>query len=286
MRRAPSAAGRIAAAPAPPAGEAADGAPLLGPADPPPCVVVNGAAASPVVLACDHAGNAVPRALAGLGLPPSELERHIAWDNGAADVARRLASRLDACCVMAGYSRLVIDCNRMPGHETSIPVESDGTRVPGNAALGPQDRARRRAAVFAPYHRALAERLEAVRAGGRRPVLLAIHSFTPVLDGVARPWQVAVLWGRDDTVPAPLLSALRARGDLTVGDNQPYSGREHYGYTMNVHGVGGGIPHALIEIRSDLIADPDGVDRYAAIVGEAIETALLRIGSDPGETAP
>ena len=253
---------------------------LLSPSDPPACTVVNPDAAGRVVLACDHASNAIPRALNGLGLPRAEIERHIAWDEGAADVARLLALRLDARCVMAGYSRLVIDCNRAPDNETSIPTTSDGTDVPGNAGLGAQDRTGRRSAVFEPYHRMLAGALDEVRARGQEPVLIAVHSFTPVMDGLARPWHIAVLWADDGRIPVPLMAALSARGDLVVGDNEPYSGREQYGYTMDIHAGAADIPHALIEIRADQIADAAGVARYGEILAQAIETALAGLGTD------
>ena len=252
---------------------------LLGATDPPACTVVNAEAAGRVVLACDHASNAIPRVLDGLGLPPGELERQIAWDEGACEVARRLAARLDARCVMAGYSRLVIDCNRAPDNETSIPAISDGTVVPGNAGLGAQDRARRRAAVFEPYHRTLAGALDAVCARGQMPVLIAVHSFTPVMDGLARPWHVAVLWAHDARIPVPLIAALRASGGLMVGDNEPYSGREQYGYTMDVHAGTADIPHALIEIRADQIADAAGIARYGEILARAIEAVLAGLGT-------
>lgn len=245
--------------------------------DLPPFTIENPDGASPVVLACDHASNAVPRALKGLGLAERELRRHIAWDQGAAEVTRGLSRRLDAAAVLAGYSRLAIDCNRDPGHETSIAAVSDGTAVPGNEGIDEDARAARRRALFDPYHAALAGTLNRVRERGRMPVLIAVHSFTPVLAGKARPWQISVLWGYDPRVPVPLLAALRARGDLSVGDNVPYSGRNRHGHTIKVHGSRVGTPHALVEIRADEIADPQGAARYVDILGEALETALAQL---------
>ena len=260
---------------------------LLGAADPPPFTVVGPDAAGPVVLTCDHAANTVPEALGGLGLPPAALEGHIAWDEGAAEVARLMARRLDAVCVMSGYSRLVIDCNRTPGHETSIVAESDGVVVPGNRGLGERERVLRRRTFFDPYHRAVAAALDAVRARGQRPLLIAVHSFTPVMDGQARPWQVAVLWNDDPRVPEPLLAALRARGDLVVGDNVPYSGRERHGYTIIAHAERVDVPNALIEIRADQIADREGIARYAGILSEALEPVIAGLAdSRPAEPEP
>ena len=250
---------------------------MLTESEPPPFTVENPGGASPIVLACDHASNLVPHALRGLGLVERELHRHIAWDQGAAAVTRGLSERLDATAVLAGYSRLVIDCNRSPEHETSIAEVSDGTTVPGNVGISEQARAARKHALFDPYHAALAGVLEAARRRGRLPVLICIHSFTPVLAGSPRPWQVSVLWGYDPRVPVPLLAALRRRGDLEVGDNQPYSGRNRHGHTIKVHGSRTGTPHALIEIRADQVADSNGTARYVDILAGALETVLTQL---------
>ena len=245
--------------------------------EPPPFTIENPDGASPIVLACDHASNRVPHSLKGLGLVERELHRHIAWDQGAAEVTLGLSRRLDATAVLSGYSRLAIDCNRSPGHETSIAEKSDGTVVPGNLGIGDDEREARRRALFDPYHAALDGALD--RAGGRggMPVLIAVHSFTPVMAGKARPWQISILWGYDPRVPVPLLAALRARGDLVIGDNEPYSGRKGQGHTIRVHGARRGIPHALIEMRADQVADPDGAARFTDILGDALESVLTQL---------
>jgi len=160
-----------------------------------------------VLLTCDHASNAVPRALGGLGLGEAALSDHIGWDIGAAAVTRPLARVLDAPAILSGYSRLVVDCHRDPGDPTSIPAVSDGVSIPGNRDLSPEARAARIAACFAPYHAAIAARLDGVLAGGRVPALLSIHSFTPVMQGVARPWHIGILWDKDPRIPLPLLAA-------------------------------------------------------------------------------
>lgn len=250
---------------------------MLDDREPPPFTIENPDGASPIVLACDHASNAVPRSLGGLGLAERELHRHIAWDRGAAEVTRGLSERLDATAVLSGYSRLVIDCNRSPGHETSIPEKSDGTSVPGNIGIDNDEREARKHALFDPYHAALDRTLDRARERGRMPVLIAVHSFTPVMAGKARPWQISVLWGYDPRVPVPLLAALGARGDLVVGDNVPYSGRKGQGHTIRVHGARRGIPHALIEMRADEVADTDGTDRFVDILGGALESVLTHL---------
>ncbi len=248
---------------------------LLGPNDPPPFTVVNPNGQALVVLVCDHASNAIPARLNQLGLSPADLERHIAWDIGAARVTRLLAERFDAPAVLGGYSRLVIDCNRPPGSPTSIAEVSDGTHVPGNKNISDFLIETRVNEVFLPYHYAITRMLaQRWRHGhGRAPALIAIHSFTPVMSGFRRPWHLGVLWNRDPRLALPLLERFQADPELCVGDNQPYSGRE-VGYTMDTHGGAAGLPHVEIEIRQDLLADPAGCKRWATLVGEVLEAAL------------
>ncbi|HOB61178.1 MAG TPA: N-formylglutamate amidohydrolase [Candidatus Competibacteraceae bacterium] len=247
---------------------------LLGPGDPPAFTVFNAAGRAPLVLVCDHASNRVPATLGQLGLGPAELSQHIAWDIGAAYVTRWLAERLDAPAVLAGFSRLVIDCNRAPGDPDSIVEVSDGVGVPGNRALDDLQAEARLDAVFWPYHHAVTQALShRWRHGQEAPALIAIHSFTPVMNGFARPWHIGVLWNRDPRLAEPLLARLRIQGDLCVGDNQPYSGRET-GFTMDAHGGAAGLPHVEIEIRQDLLADEDGCLCWAKVVGKALEAVL------------
>ena len=229
-----------------------------------------------MLLTCDHASNAIPRALDGLGLPPAALSQHIAWDIGAAAVTRRLAEALDAPALLTGYSRLVIDCNRDPGDPTSMPAVSDGVAVPGNRDLSKAARALRRAACFDPYHAAIAARLDALLAAGTVPALLSIHSFTPVMAGVPRPWHIGILWDKDGRMPQPLLAALRADPAITVGDNQPYSAREPAGYTVRQHAVQRGLPHVAIELRQDLVAGDEGARAWAARLATALRPILAR----------
>lgn len=242
------------------AGPAGD---LLTPDDPPPVEIFNDTAPAPLLLVCDHAARLVPRRLGRLGLDETAFGRHIAWDIGAAEVARRLAARLSAPLALSVYSRLVVDTNRRPGDPTAIPEESDGTPVPGNRGLTAVDRIARIVAMHEPYHAAIAARLAALRGRGIVPVLLSIHSFTPTFQGFARPWQIGVLWNRDGRLARPLMDRLAAAG-IVVGDNQPYSGQDRHGYTMPRHAEEAGLPHALIEIRQDLIDTPSGAELWAA----------------------
>jgi len=249
---------------------------LIAPDEAPSVEICQSEAATPLLLTCDHASNRVPRALDGLGLARGLLEQHIGWDIGAAMVTRRLALALDAAAVMSGYSRLVIDCNRDPDDPTSIPEVTDGVSVPGNRNLSAAARALRRRTCFDPYHAAIAARLDALVAAGLAPALLSIHSFTPVMNGVARPWHIGVLWDLDPRIPAPLLAALRADGLLEVGDNQPYSAREPAGYTVRHHAVARGLPHAAIELRQDLVASAEGATAWADRLAAALAPILAR----------
>ena len=253
---------------------------ILSPDDPPAVEVINPGGAAPAVLICDHGSNAVPLSLANLGLDQTALGRHIARDIGIAAVGRALAARLDAPLVLPGYSRLVIDLNRDPIDPTAICVISDRSIVPGNRHLAELDRAARIADLFRPYHHAVAERIDAHLAHGRHPVLISLHSFTPVIAGWGherqeRPWHIGVLFDRDERLAQPLLAALRRRGDLVVGENQPYSARNGHGYSLAVHGEGRGIRHVELEIRQDLIGDDVGATRLAGILAEALTPLLV-----------
>ena len=248
---------------------------LLGPGDPAPFEVLYPEGAARFALLCDHASNRVPRALDNLGLPAAELERHIAWDIGAAAVTRRLAAHFDAPAVLAGYSRLVIDCNRRLEDAQSILPLSDGTAIPGNRDLNERDAAARAAACFEPYHRACAGVLDRVEARGEVPPVVMMHTFTPDLNGTRRPWHAGVLWDGDDgRMAVPLLRALRARDGLHVGDNEPYSGTSRHGYTMPAHAARHGRANVQIEVRQDLVADEAGIERWSAILIETLTGVL------------
>ena len=203
------------------------------------------------VVTCDHASNRVPAEVAGgdLGLPPADMARHIAWDVGAAGVARTLAAALDAPVILSDFSRLVIDPNRGEDDPTLLMKIYDGSIIPANRHADAAEVERRLDLFHRPYHRALAG-LIAARAN---PVIVAIHSFTPQFVGrPPRPWHVGVLYAGDTRLAWPLLARLRDEPDLCVGDNEPYSGHLP-GDALDRHGVQPGRPHVLVEIRNDLI---------------------------------
>jgi predicted N-formylglutamate amidohydrolase len=262
------------------AGESGDT--LLAPDEPPPFELYRADGRADLLLVCDHASARVPRRLAGLGLAPPLLARHIAWDIGAAAVARGLALLLDAPLLLAGYSRLVIDCNRYLDDPSSIAQESDGVEVPGNRGLSPSDRAARAEMLFHPYQNAIAAALARRDADGPICPLIAVHSFTPVMSGKQRPWAIGILWDRDGRIAEPLMAALRADGDILVGDNEPYSAREPVGYTTVEHAESKGRPNVAVELRQDLVASEAGAAEWA----ERLARALGPILADPALHRP
>lgn len=248
--------------------------PLLAPDEPPPFEVVSAGAERCVLFVCDHASARIPRALGTLGLGSVDRGRHIAWDIGAEGVTRLLVRRFEAPALLANYSRLVIDLNRAPDDPTLIPVISDGTIVPGNRDLTPEAVAQRVDSLFRPYHAAIDDHLRAMKERCEVPVLVSIHSFTPAHKGELRPWHVGVLWDEDGSLAIPFMDGLRARPGISVGDNKPYSGRDHYAYTVYYHARKNRLPELAIEIRQDLVGAPEGISEWAEILGDVIEPIL------------
>ncbi len=250
---------------------------LLASDEPPPVRVLRPRGTSDFVLAADHAGRLIPRALGTLGVATSELTRHIAWDIGIAAVTEALSELLDATAVLQTYSRLVIDCNRAPGHPTSIPPISELTPVPGNEGLSEADREARQQAIFDPYHAAITGLLDERGAAGQRSVLVAMHSFTPVFKGVARSVEVGVLYHHETPLSRIMVELLRAEGDLAVGANEPYAITDDSDYTVPVHGETRGIDHVEIEIRQDLISDGGGQADWARRMARLLTAAGKRM---------
>jgi predicted N-formylglutamate amidohydrolase len=244
---------------------------LLTAQDPCPVRVLRETGASDIFLTADHAGRAIPAALGDLGVSEAERQRHIAWDIGIAGVTERLSELLDATAVLQVYSRLVIDCNRHPSWATAMPEISEHTPIPGNGGLSPQARADRVAAIFTPYHDRIRALLDA--RGGRRTVLVAMHSFTPSFKGESRAMHVGVLYNRDARLAAILLDLLRREADLVVGDNAPYAVTEDSDYGVPTHGEKRGLAHVEIEIRQDLIVTPEGQAAWAQRFARLLKAA-------------
>ena len=263
----------------------------LTPQDPPVASVLNRQARAPYVVLADHGGRAIPEALHNLGLPDSALERHIAYDIGALELAKALSASLDAPLVWANYSRLVVDVNRTEASATLIPQVSDGQHIPGNQSLTSAHIDARKELLLRPYHQAIQALLAERADNGLFSAVISVHSFTPTMQGAVRPWHVGVLWDKDGGMVAPVIAHLRGRGNLAVGDNEPYSARGIEGYTMAAHAEAHSRPNVLFEVRQDLLATSAGIVQWANTLSAAIRSAgdvtqLLPSSDNTGPLGP
>ncbi|SFQ24858.1 Predicted N-formylglutamate amidohydrolase [Bradyrhizobium sp. Ghvi] len=252
----------------------------LGNDDPSPVEILHAKAHSEFLLMCEHGGRKVPKCLGDLGVDRSEMDRHIAYDVGAEAVARRVASALCAPLFIQPYSRLVVDCNRPPEAADLIPEVSDGTKIPGNLGLTREEQSLRFEQIHRPFHEAVSAGLDRVTARGQQPVLLTIHSFTPIMrrTGEVREIEFCISCNRDDRLAKAMLFEVRAAYPaVNVGFNDPYPVTDMEDYAIPVHGERRGIPHVLVEVRSDLISDEAGQTKWAHIVSSTIRAAVERV---------
>lgn len=227
---------------------------------------------SQIIVLCDHASNFIPDDVNNgcLGLSKTDMERHIAFDIGAAGVSRRLGEILDATVLLSNFSRLVIDPNRGEDDPTLLMRLYDGTLIPANRHADEAEKQRRLDLCHRPYHRAARE----LYAARKNPIMIAVHSFTPQLRGrPPRPWEIGILFAEDQRLSTPLLMSLMQNSDLCIGENQPYSGKLD-GDTMDQHAVANGHLHALIEVRNDLIETPEGQNKWAEILAPHLKHAI------------
>jgi len=251
---------------------------LLARGERPPFRVRNAGARARLLFVADHAGVAIPARLAGLGLPRARLASHIAVDVGVGAVGRRLATSLGATLIEQRFSRLVIDCNRDPARPDSICETSDGVAIPGNLALGPEARGRRIDEVFGPYHRRIERELDARAAAGTPTLFVSLHSFTPMLQGFARPWRLGVLHMNDSPFSAAVLRRLRsALSPEEVGDNQPYR-MDGTDFTVPRHALARGLDYLELEIRQDLIDAAAGALSMARLLSDVLPAAAADMG--------
>lgn len=262
----------------PAAGDIDNPSEFLAAHEPPPCVVLNCDARTPMLLVCDHASWRLPASLGDMGLDPPARRCHLAVDIGAGTLTRLLAARLSVTAVLCQYSRLVVDCNRELLDPSAFLEFGDGIVIPGNRNLTPEQKEIRANAIYWPYHRAIDDEIARLKSYGTSPAMLSIHSFTPVLNGVARPWQMGVLWDVDKRLAEVFLKALGDAG-LLVGDNEPYSGKAPQDFTIDHHAEANGLPHVGIEIRQDLIADQAGVDKIADVFVHIMRTIPAKISA-------
>ncbi len=242
----------------------------------PPARVCNGHARAPILLLCDHATNAIPKAFENLGLQPDQLNTHVAFDPGAAPLTAAMAEALDAAYVLCGYSRLLIDVNRALSDPDSIVTENDGIRVPGNEGLTTEDRSGRVAHIYEPYHEAVASTLAWRLKERGAQVVVSVHSFASRMRGIERPWDVGVVFNRDRRLARALVGELVGvgkRAKLTIGLNEPYSPNDRVYHTLERHAETRGLPCVMVEIRNDELTTCESRQRWA----DRLAAALRRI---------
>ncbi len=250
---------------------------LLAADEPGPFRVINPLAELPILLVCDHASSRFPKSLGDMGLDPFARRCHLAIDIGAGGLTESLAESLGVTAVVQNYSRLVVDCNRHLMDPSAFLEFGDGILVPGNHNLHGEQKELRASTLYWPYHCAIDEQVQRLRKLGPLPAFISIHSFTPVLNGESRPWQISVLWDKDETVKQVFLEGFRDAG-YYVGDNVPYSGKAPQDFTIDHHAEEIGLPHVGLEIRQDLIDDEEGIVQVAGVMHKIIESLPERIG--------
>jgi len=249
---------------------------LLSAYEPGPFKIINPLASQPLLLVCDHASCRFPESVNDLGLDPVARRGHLAVDIGAGALTEKLAASLGATAVMAQYSRLVVDCNRQLMDPGAFLEFGDGVLVPGNRNLDQTSKDLRAQALYWPYHQAVAQQVQRLSKAGIVPAFIAVHSFTPVLNGKARPWQMGVLWDTDTRLRDIFLAGFSAAG-YEVGDNEPYSGKAPQDFTVDHHAEEPGLPHVGIEIRQDLIGKDVGVEKIAELMHQIIKSIPPRM---------
>ncbi|MEC9376168.1 MAG: N-formylglutamate amidohydrolase [Pseudomonadota bacterium] len=228
----------------------------------------------PVLLVCDHASNFIPNVYDDLGVNPDLLDSHIAWDIGSADVVKALSNALEVPAILCSYSRLLVDCNRALDDSSAFPEFSGGVKIEGNINLSESERQSRVNNIYWPYHNLIHKQLEYIKSKRAVPALIAIHTFTPEMNGKKRPWHLGLLWDKDQRLFKPLMKRLSSEGDTFVGDNQPYSGKEPGDFTLDHHAEDLGFPHVGIEIRQDLVSSKSKAIQFANLLASALEDIL------------
>ncbi len=253
---------------------------LLSPHEPPAFRKIAAKTKRPFLLVSDHASPRIPHSLKDLGLPESELSRHIGWDIGAARVTELLAERLGAAAVLANYSRLILDLDRSPDHPHFIPEVSDGTLIPGNLNLTAQEKSARQKLLYDPYHQAIAYELARIERYTPRALLISVHSFTPELreDGAPRPWHIDIMWKHDPSTAQALKKHLHKHTNWVIGDNEPYSLHVSQCHTIRQHAEEPERPALMLEFRQDEIASESGARRYAQALGDFLESYQMEDG--------
>ena len=250
---------------------------LLAANEPGPFRVINPLAELPVLLVCDHASCRFPASLGDMGLDPFARRCHLAVDIGAGPLTESLAESLGVTAVVQNYSRLIVDSNRHLMDPGAFLEFGDGIFVPGNHNLHREEKELRADTLYWPYHRAIDEHVQRLRKLGPSPFFISIHSFTPVLNGESRAWQIGVLWDKDERVKEVFIEGFRDAG-YYVGDNEPYSGKAPQDFTIDHHAEDNGLPHVGMEIRQDLVDDEEGVAQIAKVMHKIVESLPEKVG--------
>ncbi len=245
----------------------------------------NGSAPGPFLFVCEHASNTFPPGFGTLGLDATTQRAHIAWDPGALGVARKLAANLNAPLLHACVSRLIYDLNRPPTSPAAMAMRSETYAIPGNQGLGADERKRRTEAIYLPFHDTLHGEIARRMAAGTPPVIVTIHSFTPVWFGKARMVEFGVIHDADPTLARAVLAEAKARTGLDCRLNEPYSAADEVTHTLRLHATPYGLRNVMLEIRSDLITDPVAEAAMADGLTPVLAAALAAVSANPTEKA-
>jgi predicted N-formylglutamate amidohydrolase len=239
-----------------------------------PYITLNPNSITPVLLVCDHASNRFPKSLGTMGLDYIDRVSHITFDIGSRATTESLAIQLNATAILCQYSRLIVDCNRNLSDNSAFLDTSDGINIPGNQNLNDNEKEIRESEIYWPYHNAIDCQISRLKKHDANPLIISIHSFTPIFNGNNREWEIGVLWDKDPATAKIFISKLKDAGFL-VGDNKPYSGKDPEDFTLDYHAEKIGLPHVGIEIRQDLINHDDGVERISNTIQEVISSLVL-----------
>ncbi len=235
--------------------------------------ILPGARRPDFVLTCEHASWRVPTPWHDLGLSADLLRQHIGWDIGAAEVTRELSALMRAPAFLAGYSRLFVECNRMPTAPDFVAAQSAGIHIPGNQGVTADEISLRKKVAYDPFHKAISDYLDQLEEHKIRPILISVHSFTPNLGDEARPWHAGVLWKEDSDLPLALHREMSKQHEGLIGLNSPYDPHKVETMTLDYHALPRGLPHVVLEIRNDLINDGKGALYWSKLIADSL-TAL------------
>ncbi|MCE9507334.1 MAG: N-formylglutamate amidohydrolase [Alphaproteobacteria bacterium] len=257
---------------------------ILAANEPSPFKVINPTGSGSGLIICDHSSKRVPRALKGMAIKKSDLDRHIGWDIGTEDIGRHLSKVLDMPMVLAGYSRLVVDLNRAPDHAECMVEESDHTKIPANAGLSKKLKEQRLKEIFWPYHNQITKQVDRFVKKRQTPLLLAIHSFTPEMNNAKRPWHIAVLWNKQEKIAKKLITAIRKNNPgLLVGENEPYTlkNERFKGSTIWRHAEQRDLPYVFVEFRQDLVDTKEKAVQWAEMFIQALQPVFESLAAKP-----